>query len=149
MIFLRHYNNLLTTLHNLFIRNLFSFKGRVNRRDFIIFNIIYLFIGIILDCLGYFTIYFFNFMNEIVIANSLITLIYLIPDIFIKIRRMHDINFSGWILFKLLIAFLLLALISPFLSMLFYIMFIIIIPIFLMLKKGTEGINDYGEPPEY
>ena len=62
---------------------------------------------------------------------------------------MHDINFSGWILFKLLIAFLLLLIVSPFLSMLFYVMFIIITPIFLMFKKGTEGVNDYGEPPEY
>ena len=143
-----HYNNLLSTLHNLFVKNLFSFKGRVNRRDFILFNIVYLLIGIILDYLGYFTIYFFKFINEIVITNNLITLIYLIPDIFIKIRRMHDINFSGWILFKLLIAFLLLLMVSPFLSMLFYVIFIMIIPIFLMFKKGTDGVNDYGEPPE-
>jgi len=51
-------------------------------------------------------------------------------SISLHIRRMHDINLNG---FYLILAFI------PLIN-LYY--------LYLLLKKGDEGINTYGEPPK-
>ena len=49
----------------------------------------------------------------------------------LAIRRLHDLNASGW---YVLLTF------APFGQLLI---------LWLMFKKGTEGPNKYGPPPEY
>jgi uncharacterized membrane protein YhaH (DUF805 family) len=49
----------------------------------------------------------------------------------LAVRRLHDFNVEGWFV---LISFV------PFGQLLI---------LWLMFKKGTDGVNNYGEPPEY
>jgi len=88
-------------------------------------------------------------------------LIYTIQVFFLNHRRLHDFNASGW--WQLLIPFI------PFVICIIKVQFpitislvqsfLLVMPLFLLLPyilfiplsiiKGTDGVNDYGEPPEY
>jgi uncharacterized membrane protein YhaH (DUF805 family) len=117
---------------NLFIRNLFSFKGRASRKEYIYRILPILFLYFINKDLGLY--------NRNPISNYLLLLewlllillfIYILQYFPLAIRRLHDLNSSGWFV---LISFV------PFGQLLI---------LWLMFKKGTDGVNDYGEPPEY
>ena len=54
-----------------------------------------------------------------------------IQHFFLAVRRLHDFNTSGWCVLICLAPLGLLLI------------------IYLMFKKGTDGVNDYGEPPTY
>ena len=61
--------------------------------------------------------------------NTITTLITLLPAIMVLIRRLHDVNRSGW---WILIAFTCIG----------------IIPLlYWSIIKGTDGSNDYGDDP--
>lgn len=90
-----------------------SFSGRASRREYWSF---YILIWLVPEL-------------SIILAIPPICFIYLlacmIPLIGVAVRRMHDVNKSGWW---------------------------IICPVawfFLLLKKSDEGENDYGEPMDY
>jgi uncharacterized membrane protein YhaH (DUF805 family) len=103
-----------------------------------------------------------NFLlNIITIISSLVCFIYTIQVFFLNHRRLHDFNASGW--WQLLIPFI------PFVICIIKVQFpitislvqsfLLVMPLFLLLPyilfiplsiiKGTDGVNDYGEPPEY
>lgn len=90
------------------LKNYVNFSGRARRREywyFFLFNII---ISLILKVIGFSTI------------ASLYSLAVLIPGIAVAIRRMHDLNKSGWH---------------------------ILIPIYnlvLVCTNGTQGDNSFG-----
>ena len=117
---------------NLFIRNLFSFKGRASRKEYIYRILPILFLYFINKDLGLY--------NRNPISNYLLLLewlllillfIYILQYLPLAVRRLHDLNSSGWFV---LISFI------PFGQLLI---------LWLMSKKGTDGVNNYGEPPEY
>jgi uncharacterized membrane protein YhaH (DUF805 family) len=119
-------------IKDLFIRNLFSFKGRASRKEYIIKLITIVIIFFILQLnLEYIDV------NDswVLIILSCISVLLAYISIFqyfpLAIRRLHDLNSSGWFV---LISFV------PFGQLLI---------LWLMFKKGTDGVNDYGEPPEY
>ena len=95
------------------LRKYKQFSGRANRREywyFVLFN------GLI--SIG------FSILDSILGIDKLLETTYsfavLIPSIAVAVRRMHDVNKSGWF---------------------------IVIPIYnlvLSLRKGTEGDNKYG-----
>jgi len=72
----------------------------------------------------------FSYLESIGITGILIlsNLVFLIPELSVSIRRLHDVNKSGlWILLSLTI--------------------IGIIPLFYFYcQKGDEGLNDFGSP---
>lgn len=114
------------------IKLTFSLSGRASRKEFIIFHIFY---GII--C------FLFVLVDHLIHKLSISIIIFLtiliwvsvfifIPSIFsLIVRRIHDLNTSAWWLLITLI---------PLGGLLFFA---------LPFKKGTEGRNKYGEPPEY
>lgn len=129
-----HYitNLFITNITNLLFGNLFAFKGRASRKEYI-YKIL-------------FFIFFLSLNTEISRYNprptppylailslllSLLLIIYTLQYFPLAVRRLHDLNSSGWFV---LISF------APFGQLLI---------LWLMFKKGTEGVNDYGEPPEY
>ena len=61
----------------------------------------------------------------------ILLIIYILQYFPLAVRRLHDLNASGWFV---LISFI------PFGQLLI---------LWLMFKKGTDGVNDYGEPPQY
>ena len=104
------------------IRNLFSFEGRANREEFIIFKIAYIFLAIIVSIFEYLIGYFCGFGNGVIIALALMNLVFLIPDIAITVRRFHDLNISGWIF-------------------LFFTCFLIVIFVYLVVEDGLVGLK--------
>lgn len=96
-------------------KHYFDFKGRVGRKTFWLFS------------LNIFLINFILGMLSLGVISMILSLIILLPSLGISIRRLHDINASGW--------WILLALI-PVLGGL--------ILIVLACIKGTQGENKYG-----
>lgn len=101
----------------------FSFKGRVNRRNFWIRNfilgIIYLILYLVLD-----NSYEYSDVLFGLLLNFIVYPILWIASLSLSARRWHDLDKSG-----------------------FYILtHIFIIPgIYCAFKKGTDGINKYGQ----
>jgi len=100
------------------------FNGRARRKEywmFFLFNIIIAFV--------------IGFFEEIVGAPDIISTIYslavLIPGIAVSVRRLHDIDRSGWWLFISLV---------PIIG--------IIVLIVFMVKDGQSGENQYGQNPK-
>ena len=126
----------LAAIKNAFIR-CFDFKSRSSRSEFwyfYLFTTIFGFIGIQIDRLFNLEILGLQLtqnVNEVAILGPTYIFLYFlffIPSLSLYIRRLHDINRSGW--------WLLIALI-PFVG--------IITLIFFWCLKGTQNRNIYGD----
>ena len=110
----------------------FSFIGRISRYEFLIYGgwIFWLIIFLILK----FSEYLFSLTdNEIFIYSfALIGIAFIVHQYAVYIKRLHDLNKSGW---NILWGFI------PILGFLY--LFII-----CWYFKGTEGTNDYGPDPK-
>lgn len=118
-------------IKNLFIRNFFSFKGRASRKEYVYRVLLTTFIFVTWS-------YSEEFINQEGVLSFLYVVIFgnlgvlmLFQYFPLAVRRLHDLNSSGWFV---LISFV------PFGQLLI---------LWLMFKKGTDGVNDYGEPPRY
>lgn len=101
-----------------------TFHGRASRSEYWYFNLFLFIISIPLGIIG-------DLSSEetALILNIIGALIFFLPSLGVSIRRMHDINKSGWIFLVALI---------PLIGL--------IVWIYLTCKKGTEGSNRFGEP---
>ena len=105
----------------------FNYKDRASRSEFWYFTLIYTILSIPLY------IYENSYdptEENIYIISVLCVIILFLPGIAVQIRRMHDINKSGW--------FILLNLV-PFIGS--------IIVLVMLIEKGTLGKNRFGEYP--
>ena len=104
-------------------KNYFNFRDRASRSEYWWFSLAY-----------YSTILFVSFLqstsSSLSVLFSLIFFISIIPSISVTVRRLHDLNKSG---FYLLITFI------PILGGL--------ILLIMTVEKGTLGDNDYGSYP--
>jgi len=147
-----------------FIKNLFSTRERANRKEYITRLLMTVFLHIInISIYKLSDLYLSNsfVLNIITIIFSLVCIIYTIQLFFLNHRRLHDFNVSGW--WQLLIPFIPLIICIANIQNLTIISlvqsFLLAMPLFLLLPyilflplsiiKGTDGVNDYGEPPEY
>jgi uncharacterized membrane protein YhaH (DUF805 family) len=92
------------------------FQGRARRSEYWYFTLFSFIVTIILLVIG-------NYMGSELLYN-LYSLAVLVPSIAVAVRRMHDVNKSGWF---------------------------ILIPIYnliLCCTDGTEGPNQYGSDPK-
>ena len=103
----------------------FNFKGRANRPEFWYFNLFSIIISFIFSLID--TQVLGTSMSETGLIGGIYTLISIIPSLSVTIRRLHDVNKSGWN----------------------YLWVFTIIPIhyviYLVIKKGNDGPNNYGE----
>jgi len=111
------------------LKNYVGFEGRARRKEywmFTLFNIIVSFVLGIIDGLG-------GLMTEsgIGMLGLLYTLAVLLPSIAVGVRRLHDIDKSGW---WLLLVFI--PLIGAIVLLVFAVM------------EGTRGSNRFGEDPK-
>ncbi len=101
-----------------------DFNGRAGRTEFwmfVLFNFIFAVAANIIDYIlgtGY-------------VFSTLYSLIVLVPSIAVSVRRLHDINKSGWLLLVGLI---------PVIGIIWLIV--------LFVSEGTPGENQYGPNPE-
>ncbi len=112
--------------------NYANFKGRSSKKEaisFFLFNIAFFF------TLGFLAVFFASLKNDALVISlsvfqMLANLLLYIPSLSLGIRRLHDINKSGW---WLLISLTVIGLIP-----LFY---------WSYFKDGDPHDNDYGAPP--
>lgn len=112
---------------NTFTKNYFNFKGRARRKEYWLFVLSVIVLGIILGVA--FGILGFS-DNAIDAISSLLYIVVLIPELALIARRLHDINLSAWWLLLLLTG-----------------IGSIVIIIFCLIP-GTVGPNKYGLDPK-
>jgi uncharacterized membrane protein YhaH (DUF805 family) len=103
------------------------FKGRARRREFWTFFFVNLAIGLALAALSRYA----GVGRLFYIASGLFSLLILIPNLAVSVRRLHDTNRSG---FWLLLGFI------PLIGL--------IILIVWAVQEGTHGRNRYGNNPK-
>lgn len=122
----------------------FQLKGRANRKEYVIFVAIYFILESIID-ITELTIK--QDLLKMFITITIITVLaYLaIPSITIIVRRLHDLNLSGfWIFLDIPIIMILYLLKHQNIG----ITVSWIVSLILLLFKGTKGTNKYGEEPK-
>lgn len=103
--------------------NYANFNGRARRKEYWMFTLFNAIIAIIFSVL--------SLMSEIFsYVNVIVSLALLIPALAVGVRRLHDINKSGWMLLIGII---------PFLN---------IYLLYLFCLEGDKGSNEYGEDPK-
>lgn len=114
------------------LKNYAGFSGRARRKEywmFALFSYIVLIAAMILDNILGFT---FSSLSMPYGALYCITgLILFLPSLAVGVRRMHDINKSGWMLLVSLI---------PLAGGIWLLI--------LLIKEGTQGENQYGSDPK-
>jgi uncharacterized membrane protein YhaH (DUF805 family) len=98
------------------LTNYATFSGRARRKEywmFFLFNMIFMY-----------ALVFIGVMNGFELLGTLYILITLVPSLAVGVRRMHDVDKSGWYL---------------------------LVPIYslvLACTEGTPGDNEYGPDPK-
>ena len=112
-------------VESVLIKNYSNFSGRARRSEYWYWILFAFIVGIILAFIS-------GFIGPIgIIMQPIWGLGTLIPGIAVGVRRLHDINKSGWwllLLFAILIGWIILLIWS--------------------IKTGTDGSNDYGDDPK-
>lgn len=120
-------------------RSYFNFKGRSSRQEYISFIIIN---PILLLIIERFTL----------IASIFHVII--IPEITVSIRRLHDVNYSGWLIIALPLFFIIalvftycigvgIGMVIGMLGMIYY----LALSILMIFYKGDVGENQFGNDP--
>lgn len=117
----------------LFGFKLLDYHGRMNRKPYFLGDVVFCFTYTLITKLLIFfgEVYYSDFLDLLI--TGLLLLSWLMFVIFISFwaaRRLHDLNYSGW--------YQLLGLV-PIIN--------IILGLFMLFKRGTQGPNDYGPDP--
>ena len=106
-----------------------TFSGRANRREYCAFIIVFQISLIIWEVLFIFsTLHGDKAHFLLLLLGVVVFVVHIIPCLALVVRRLHDLDTSGW---WLLLGYL----------------FNIIFFIFLGFMKGSPKKNDYGNPP--
>ena len=112
-----------------FTKNYVNFKGRARRKEYWGFTLFYALIFAILGA--------FAFTGIGVILFLVVFVVTLPPSISLTVRRLHDINLSGW--FALYMLIMLIPVIGEAIA--------IIISIVIGVVQGSAESNKFGENP--
>jgi uncharacterized membrane protein YhaH (DUF805 family) len=146
-------------------KNMFNYSGRASRKEYWLFPVYNMIIGVIYTFLVIELVGFLEKKSNLIsIVDTLISchkyivftfvILILIANIALTVRRFHDINKSGWWGLVQIIPFLYEALEKmniPIEGLYLNIIILIILIIFLCIigfKKGTRGPNRFGEEPQ-
>ena len=121
--------SLFTYIIEAFTKNYVNFKGRARRKEYWGFTLFYALIFAILGA--------FAFTGIGVILFLVVFVVTLPPSISLTVRRLHDINLSGW--FTLYMLIMLIPVIGEAIA--------IIISIVIGVVQGSAKSNKFGENP--
>lgn len=121
--------SLFTYFIEAFTKNYVNFKGRARRKEYWGFTLFYALIFAILGA--------FAFTGIGVILFLVVFVVTLPPSISLIVRRLHDINLSGW--FTLYMLIMLIPVIGEGIA--------IIISIVIGVVQGSAESNKFGENP--
>ena len=115
------------------LKNFGNFSGRARRKEYWMFALINFIISIILGVIDGLinTKFQIGPGQSMGIIQLIYSLVVLIPGLAVSVRRLHDINKSGWML---LIAFI------PLVGAIWLLV--------LFATNGTTGENNYGPDPK-
>jgi len=122
------------------IVNYFNFSGRARRSEynyFLLFNILiaigFTIIATLLASTADNIFAALTSLGWLMAVQGIVYLLLFIPSIALAVRRLHDINRTGWMLLVMgFFSFL----IIPYLVLLYWV----------ILKEGDSGPNNYGDP---
>ena len=114
------FNDIIAIVKSVILKNYCNFEGRANRPEFWWFFLFNFIVGAILSCLG----------KAGVWLSSAWSIAILLPQLGLGVRRLHDINKSGWLVLLSLI---------PIVG--------IIVLIIWWAKEGDPNENQYGPVP--
>lgn len=112
------------------LKNYATFSGRARRKEywmFVLFNMIFAIVAMILDSVIGLTIGSFGYGYIYIVY----TLAMLLPALAVSVRRLHDVGKSGWFLFIALI---------PLIGSIWLLV--------LLCTNGNAGENGYGSDPK-
>lgn len=121
--------SLFTYFIEAFTKNYANFKGRARRKEYWGFCLFSFIISFILA--------FFSFTGVGAIILIVFLIATLLPSIALTVRRLHDMNLSGW--FALYMLIMLIPVIGEVIA--------IIISIVVGVVQGNAGSNKFGENP--
>lgn len=107
-------------------RKYVTFTGRARRSEYWYFMLFYM-----LCVIAAAVIEGATGLSETGLLGGLIALVFLLPTITMGVRRLHDIDRTGW---WMLIAFL--PIVGPIVLLVFFV------------KNGTDGANTFGQDPK-
>ena len=123
---------MLNNIYELLFGKIFTFKGRSSRKEYIfkvtLSVIIVPIVHYLVNSIPSEGATFFTILYALALSNLGLFAIYQYFPL--AVRRLHDFNVSGW---WVLISFI------PCGQLIVF---------WLMFKKGTEGLNNYGEEPQ-
>lgn len=144
---------------NDFIGRFLAISGRLNRLAYFINSLILAGIGVLVFFVTRHILYSYQFVQQDVIESFLffinisIFFIIFISNLALAIRRLHDLNYSGWYFITPFIASFIIDLINVHLFGKAYVLSRIIdllwlgFGLTLTFVKGTDGPNKYGQDP--
>ncbi len=104
-------------------KNALDFKGRARRQEFWSFQFFYAVLGVSMLAFGH----FLDLGHTLFIVSSIFMLL---PALAVSVRRLHDINRSGWLLLINLVP----------------IVGVLIVIFFFMTEEGDSRANAFGPP---
>ncbi|MCA0254945.1 MAG: DUF805 domain-containing protein [Proteobacteria bacterium] len=138
-------NSILYLFWQSITKKYFQLKGRANRKEYISFILVEMNIILVIDLVILLT-KDLSIVFIPVTIRAIIDLILFVPSMTIIVRRLHDLNLNGfWFLVDVPI------IIYCYLYDYYYINIIsgLIFGSVLLLFKGTQGTNKYGDEPKY
>ena len=115
-------NEIKTSVKEVVVKNYVNFEGRASRPEFWWFTLAYSIVNVILSIIP----------KVGTVLSGILALALLIPSIGVAVRRLHDINKSGWWYLLILV---------PIVGY--------IILILWFVKPSDNGENQYGERPRW
>jgi len=76
------------------MKKAFVFKGRARRKEYWMFTLIALLIGIATSTIDILNGWMLN--PNIGLLSGILSLLIFLPNISVSVRRMHDLGYSGW-----------------------------------------------------
>ena len=132
------------------IKNYVNFSGRASRSEYWKFILILIIVTIILTLIDVFTGTYNEKSGRGLLSNMFYFIIF-IPNLAVQVRRLHDVNKSGWWILIIMILLIVPSLFDVNNSRWWFIVVIPIIGyIWLLVQfciKGTEGDNRFGSDP--
>jgi uncharacterized membrane protein YhaH (DUF805 family) len=106
-----------------FLNQYADFSGRARRKEYWMFFLFILIFAVMANIL--------NIVLRTTVINILYVLVIFIPNLAVSVRRLHDIDKSGWWIFINLI---------PLIGSIWYLV--------LLATDGNPGDNQYGQNPK-
>ena len=107
-----------------------TFSGRASRKEYWGFALFYISFFVVIGIIAGITAAAMGGGEWVIWISSILSLLLVIPSLAVYIRRLHDTDHSAWWLF---IAFV------PIIG--------VIVLLYFLVIKGTEGTNRFGPDP--